>query len=257
MTATSGPGLALMFEILGVTSGMRLPVVMHLCSRALSAPINILCDHSDAMAMRDQSWVMMFGADPQEAYDQALIAHTIAEHPDVQLPFANVLDGFTVTHSVERVDVPVGIDGATCGRQRLAEGLSTVDPRDVRVGLSAKDVETLLYKKSGLLGISGISNDMRVLLKSSEPAARLAVDYFVYRAAKEIGALAAALRGVDALVFTAGIGENSSEIRERICDASSWLGIDVNREANVAHGPRISSPASRASALVRITMAAT
>jgi pyruvate ferredoxin oxidoreductase alpha subunit len=94
-----------MFEILGVTSGMRLPVVMHLCSRALSAPINILCDHSDAMAMRDQSWVMMFGADPQEAYDQALIAHTIAEHPDVQLPFANVLDGFTVTHSVERVDV--------------------------------------------------------------------------------------------------------------------------------------------------------
>ena len=105
VTATSGPGLALMFEILGVTSGMRLPVVMHLCSRALSAPINILCDHSDAMAIRDQSWVMMFGADPQEAYDQALIAHTIAEHPDVRLPFANVLDGFTVTHSVERVDV--------------------------------------------------------------------------------------------------------------------------------------------------------
>lgn len=104
-TATSGPGLALMFEILGVTSGMRLPVVMHLCSRALSAPINILCDHSDAMAMRDQGWVMMFGADPQEAYDQALVAHTIAEHAQVKLPFANVLDGFTVTHSVERVDV--------------------------------------------------------------------------------------------------------------------------------------------------------
>lgn len=104
-TATSGPGLALMFEILGVASGMRLPIVMHLCSRALSAPINILCDHSDAMAMRDQGWVMMFGANPQEAYDQALIAHTISEHPDVKLPFANVLDGFTVTHSVERVEV--------------------------------------------------------------------------------------------------------------------------------------------------------
>ncbi|MDA0677410.1 MAG: pyruvate ferredoxin oxidoreductase [Chloroflexi bacterium] len=103
-TATSGPGLALMFEMVGVTSGMRLPVVMHLCSRALSAPLNILCDHSDAMAIRDQSWVMMFGSNPQEAYDQALIAHTVAEHPDVKLPFANVLDGFTVTHSVERVD---------------------------------------------------------------------------------------------------------------------------------------------------------
>ncbi len=104
-TATSGPGLALMFEILGVASGMRLPLVMHLCSRALSAPINILCDHSDAMAMRESSWVMMFGSDPQEAYDQAIVAATIGEHPDVLLPVANVLDGFTVTHSVERVEV--------------------------------------------------------------------------------------------------------------------------------------------------------
>ena len=104
-TATSGPGLALMFEILGVASGMRLPLVMHLCSRALSAPINILCDHSDAMAMRETSWVMLFGSNPQEAYDQAIVAPTIGEHPDVLLPVANVLDGFTVTHSVERVDM--------------------------------------------------------------------------------------------------------------------------------------------------------
>ena len=81
------------------------------------------------------------------------------------------------------------------------------------LGLTAKEVETILYKKSGLLGISGISNDMRDLLGSSEPAARLAVDYFVYRAAKEIGALAAVLGGIDGLVFTAGIGENSAEIR--------------------------------------------
>ena len=85
------------------------------------------------------------------------------------------------------------------------------------LGLSAKDVETMLYKKSGLLGISGISNDMRDLLDSSEPGARLAVDYFVYQAAKQIGALAAVLGGVDGLVFTAGIGENSAEIRKRIC----------------------------------------
>ena len=82
----------------------------------------------------------------------------------------------------------------------------------------------MLYKKSGLLGISGISNDMRDLLASDAPAARLAVDYFVYRAAKEIGALAAVLGGVDGLVFTAGIGENSAEIRQRICEASAWLG---------------------------------
>ena len=72
----------------------------------------------------------------------------------------------------------------------------------------------MLYKKSGLLGISGISNDMRDLLEQHEPAARLAVDYFVYRAAKEIGALTAVLGGIDGLVFTAGIGENSPEIRD-------------------------------------------
>jgi acetate kinase len=108
------------------------------------------------------------------------------------------------------------------------------------LGLSAKDVETILYKKSGLLGISGISNDMRKLLESEEPAARLAVDFFVYRAAKEIGALAAVLGGIDALVFTAGIGENSAEVRRRICAASAWLGIELDSTANARGGPRIS-----------------
>jgi acetate kinase len=118
------------------------------------------------------------------------------------------------------------------------------------LGLSAKQVEEVLYKKSGLLGISGISNDMRDLLKRSEPEARLAIDYFVYRAAKEIGALAAVLGGVDALVFTAGIGENSAEIRRRICDASRWLGIELDGEANAANGPRISTLQSSVSAWV-------
>jgi acetate kinase len=118
------------------------------------------------------------------------------------------------------------------------------------LGLSAKEVETALYKKSGLIGISGFSNDMRDLLASSEPSAALAVDYFVYRAAKEIGALAASLGGIDALVFTAGIGENSPEIRKRICDASAWLGIDLDEEANRNRAPRISRAGSRVSAWV-------
>jgi acetate kinase len=118
------------------------------------------------------------------------------------------------------------------------------------LGLSAREVETLLYKKSGLLGISGISNDMRDLLGRSEPAAQLAVDYFVYRAAKEIGAMAAALGGVDGLVFTAGIGENSAEIRRRIAEASAWLGLELDEKANEAKGPRISRRGSRVSAWV-------
>ena len=116
------------------------------------------------------------------------------------------------------------------------------------LGMSAKDVETLLYKKCGLLAISGISNDMRALLGSEDRASRLAVDYFVYRAAKEIGALTAALGGLDALVFTAGIGENSAEIRRRICEASAWLGIELDADANSRRGPRISTRRSPVSA---------
>jgi acetate kinase len=118
------------------------------------------------------------------------------------------------------------------------------------LGLTAKEVETMLYKQSGLLGISGISNDMRDLIGRSEPEARLAVDYFVYRAAKEIGALTAVLRGIDALVFTAGIGENSPEIRRRICEASSWLGVDLDNEANDRGASRISTVQSKVSAWV-------
>jgi len=118
------------------------------------------------------------------------------------------------------------------------------------LNLSAKEVETLLYKKSGLLGISGISNDMRDLLGRSEPEARLAVDYFVYRAAKEIGALTASLGGVDAIVFTAGIGENSAEIRQRICDASAWLGIALDEAANNSRESKISTASSKVSVWV-------
>ncbi len=116
--------------------------------------------------------------------------------------------------------------------------------------LSAKEVETLLYKKSGLTGISGISNDMRDLLDRSEPEARLAIDYFIYRAAKEIGALTAVLGGVDGIVFTAGIGENSPEIRRRICEASAWLGVEIDEEANSQKATRISTRASKLSAWV-------
>jgi len=118
------------------------------------------------------------------------------------------------------------------------------------LNLSVKEVETLLYKKSGLLGISGISNDMRDLLGRTEPEALLAVDYFIYRITKEIGALAAVLGGIDGLVFTAGIGENSPEIRRRICNASRWLGIELDESTNRDGGPEISTSSSKVSAWV-------
>jgi acetate kinase len=131
----------------------------------------------------------------------------------------------------------------------------TVDPGAVlylfqQLKLSPPEVEAMLYKQSGLLGISGVSNDMRVLLASDEPRARLAVDYFVYRAVKEIGALTASLGGLDGLVFTAGIGERSAEIRRRICEASAWLGLTLDRAANERGGPRLSAPGSAISAWV-------
>jgi acetate kinase len=91
---------------------------------------------------------------------------------------------------------------------------------------------------------------MRELLGRKEPEAKLAVEYFVYRAAKEIGALAAVLGGLDGLVFTAGIGENSAEIRARICEASAWIGIALDPDANARRGPRISKSGSSVSAWV-------
>jgi acetate kinase len=101
-----------------------------------------------------------------------------------------------------------------------------------QLGMSGNALEKLLYKESGLLGLSGISNDMRVLLESSEPRAWLAVDYFVHHVAKQIGALAAVLGGLDGLVFTAGIGEHSAEIRARILKACAWLGVKLDSDAN-------------------------
>jgi acetate kinase len=117
-------------------------------------------------------------------------------------------------------------------------------------GMDAQAIERLIYKESGLLGISGLSSDMRTLLASDEPRARLAVDLFVYRIGRELGSLAAALGGLDALVFTAGIGEHAAEIRERACRDAAWLGVELDAGANAAHGPRISTADSRASAWV-------
>lgn len=117
-------------------------------------------------------------------------------------------------------------------------------------GMGAKQIEELLYKRSGLLGLSGVSNDMRDLEASAEPRAALALDYYIYRTLRETGALAAAMGGVDGLVFTAGIGENSRSIRERVCRGLAWIGLELDAEANAAGGPRISAPGSRVAAYV-------
>jgi acetate kinase len=117
-------------------------------------------------------------------------------------------------------------------------------------GLAAPEVEHLLYERSGLLGVSELSGDMRTLLASNTTAAREAVDLFVYRIGRELGSLASALGGLDALIFTGGIGENAAPIRARVCSDARWLGIALDDTANAAHGPRISTADSRTSAWV-------
>ena len=116
--------------------------------------------------------------------------------------------------------------------------------------MDARAIEDLLYRRSGLLGVSGISPDMRVLLDSPDPRAAQAIDLYVYRIGREIGSMAAALGGLDALVFTAGIGEHAAPVRARVCRDAAWLGVTLDERANAAHGPRISATGSRASAWV-------
>ena len=121
------------------------------------------------------------------------------------------------------------------------------------LGMSLQAVETLLYEQSGLLGVSGVSGDMRTVEASNTPHAHQAIDLYVYRIGQQLGSLAASLGGLDALIFTAGIGENSAMIRRRVCRDAAWLGIELDEDANQAHAPgarRISTAGSSVAAWV-------
>lgn len=105
MTATSANGLSLMWEMIYITSSLRLPIVLSLVNRAVSGPLNIHCDHSDAMGVRDSGWIMLFSENNQEAYDNTLMAHRIAEHKDVMLPLMVCQDGFITSHAIENIEL--------------------------------------------------------------------------------------------------------------------------------------------------------
>jgi acetate kinase len=138
------------------------------------------------------------------------------------------------------------IMGTRCGAIDPGVLLYLID----RHGMNARTLRQLLYEQSGLLGVSAVSSDMRELLSSSDSAAAEALDLFVYRIRRELGSLAAALNGLDALVFTGGIGGNAVSIRSRVCRDASWLGLELDEEANVKGGPCISRAGSRVSAWV-------
>jgi acetate kinase len=156
-------------------------------------------------------------------------------------------------HNGHSVDTTMGLtelDGLPMGTR-----CGAIDPGVLLYLMQAKhmdaaQIEELLYRRSGLLGLSGGSSDMRALLASDDPRAARAIDYFVYRTVRELGAMVAALGGLDGLVFTAGIGEHAAPIRAQVCRGAAWLGIELDEAANERHGPRISTAASRVSAWV-------
>lgn len=146
------------------------------------------------------------------------------------------------------VDATMGftaLDGLMMGTRCGAIDPGVVLHLQTRMGMTAGEVETLLYNKSGLLGVSGISSDMRVLSESGVSEAEEAIDLFTWRIARETAALATSMGGLDGIVFTAGIGENHADVRSRICRQLAWLGVKVDELANSANAPVISLPASR------------
>jgi acetate kinase len=136
--------------------------------------------------------------------------------------------------------------GTRCGELDAAVVLFLLEHE----GMSPSSVSDLLYRQSGMLGVSGVSSDFRDLIASTDPNARFALKLFVYRVARSIGSLAAATGGLDGIVFTAGVGENAAPVRAAICEACVWLGVELDPDANASHGPRISRRGARTAAYV-------
>jgi len=182
-----------------------------------------------------------------ERYDaRAAAGRTVVLHLGNGASMCAVRAGASVASTMGFTAVEGLPMGTRCGSIDPGVILYLMDQR----GMDARAVEKLIYQQSGLLGVSGVSSDMRTLLKSAEPRAKLAVDLFVYRIGRELGSLAAALGGVDALVFTGGIGENAAEIRARVCRDAAWLGLELDAAGNDRGGPRISAAGSRVAAWV-------
>ena len=168
----------------------------------------------------------------------ALVAgRTVVAHLGNGVSMCALRDG----HSVGTSMGFTALDGCPMGTRCGSLDAGVVLHLARAYGMSLDAIESMLYRESGLLGLSGVSSDMQELLASSAPGARRAVDYFVYRLAREVGSLAAALGGLDALVFTAGIGENSPEIRRAVCERLAWLGLRIDPQANADNAGQIST----------------
>ncbi|WP_114859814.1 acetate/propionate family kinase [Azospirillum brasilense] len=220
----------------------------------------------DTAFHRGQPWQSQMFAIPRELTDEGVrrygfhglsyeyiarrLPELAPELADGRVVVAHLGSGASMCaiHAGRSVDSTMGftaLDGLPMGTR-----CGNIDPGVLiylmrQKGMGADAIEKLLYNKSGLLGVSGLSNDMRALLDSADPHAEEAVELFCFRIAKETGALAASMGGIDALVFTAGIGERSAPVRARVGDKLAWLGVVLDPAANEANGPLISAPTSR------------
>jgi acetate kinase len=220
----------------------------------------------DTAFHRNHPWVNDTFALPRSFYDEGvrrygfhglsyeyICAHLKQHHPDAfggRVIVAHLGNGASMCaiNNGQSIGSTMGftaLDGLPMGTR-----CGQLDPGVVLYLLTAKgmspdQISDLLYKQSGLKGLSGISQDMRELTDSADPAAAEAIDYFVFRIRRELGAMAAVLRGLDTIVFTGGIGENSSLIRERVCENQEWLGLDLDLEKNAAGAEVISGATSK------------
>jgi acetate kinase len=181
-----------------------------------------------------------------EVAPAAARGRTVVAHLGNGASMCALREGRSIASTMGFTAVDGLVMGTRCGSVDAGVILYLMD----ELKMDTRAVEDLIYKRSGLLGVSGISSDMRTLLASEDPRARFAVELFIYRIGRELGSLAAALEGVDALVFTGGIGERAVPIRERACRQAGWLGLELDPAANAADGPRISADGSRMAAWV-------
>jgi acetate kinase len=186
------------------------------------------------------------------------IARALPHHShraDGRVIVAHLGNGASMAAMVKRKCVATTLGFSTIDGLVMGTRCGNLDPGVVlhlmeTKGYSVKDMTRILYKESGLLGVSGLSQDMRTLLASNSSEAQEAVELFCYRIAREIGSLAAAAGGLDALVFTGGIGEHAAEVRRRVCQQSEWLGIRLKQEANDSNSVVISASQSSVDVLV-------
>jgi acetate kinase len=188
-------------------------------------------------------------------YIADVLPHHLGEGADGKVIVAHLGNGASMCAMKERRSIATTMGFTALDGLMMGTRAGNLDPGVLLYlmdyqGMDAKTLEKLLYKESGLLGVSGISQDMRELLASDRPEAREAVDLFCYRIVREIGSLAAALGGLDALVFTGGIGEHAAPVRAQVCAALGWMGVELDAAANAAHGRRIATADSSVDVLV-------